>query len=129
MVEVAPWPCLSSLPRVKRTDAMGYLAERHRATPSAWDIKQGSSARPLAPPQRTPGGRGHSKGEAQRPGTQPPLLVRERPPRLPISLRLTAQAEVKVSFDFAKGKYKESLQQLIDDFGFHPAFKRWFDEF
>ena len=55
----------------------GYLAERLRATPSAWDIKQGSSARPLAPPQRTPGGRGHSKGEAQTPGTQPPLLVRE----------------------------------------------------
>ena len=55
----------------------------------------------------------------------PPLLVRAPP----ISLRLNAQAEVKVSFDFAKGKYKESLQQLIDDFGFHPAFKRWFDEF
>ena len=128
---MARWPRLSSLPRVKRTDAMGYLAERHRATPSAWDIKQGSSARPLAPPQRTPGGRGHSKGEAQTPGAQPTAsrACAERPPRPPISLRLTAQAEVKVSFDFAKGKYKESLQQLIDDFGFHPAFKRWFDEF
>ena len=39
------------------------------------------------------------------------------------------KAEVKVSFDHAKSKYKESLQKLIDDFGFHPAFKRWFDEF
>jgi len=40
-----------------------------------------------------------------------------------------SKAEVKVSFDFAKTKYKDSLQTLIDDFGFHPAFKRWFDEF
>ena len=39
------------------------------------------------------------------------------------------KAEVKVSFDHAKTKYQESLQKLIDDFGFHPAFKRWFDEF
>ena len=39
------------------------------------------------------------------------------------------KAEVKVSFDHAKTKYHESLQKLIDDFGFHPAFKRWFDEF
>ena len=39
------------------------------------------------------------------------------------------KAEVKVSFDKAKTKYHESLQKLIDDFGFHPAFKRWFDEF
>ena len=39
------------------------------------------------------------------------------------------KAEVKVSFDYAKNKYQESLQKLIDDFGFHPAFKRWFDEF
>jgi len=39
------------------------------------------------------------------------------------------KAEVKVSFDYAKNKYHESLQKLIDDFGFHPAFKRWFDEF
>ena len=31
--------------------------------------------------------------------------------------------------DHAKNKYHESLQKLIDDFGFHPAFKRWFDEF
>ena len=34
------------------------------------------------------------------------------------------KAEVKVSFDHAKTKYHESLQKLIDDFGFHPAFKR-----
>ena len=34
------------------------------------------------------------------------------------------KAEVKVSFDHAKGKYHQSLQKLIDDFGFHPAFKR-----
>ena len=40
-----------------------------------------------------------------------------------------SKAEVKVSYDHAKTKYKESLQKLIDDFGFHPAFKRWFDEF
>ena len=39
------------------------------------------------------------------------------------------KAEVKVSFDYAKDKYAISLQKLIDDFGFHPAFKRWFDEF
>merc|ERR1719446_227132 len=39
------------------------------------------------------------------------------------------KAQVKVSFDHAKTKYKESLQKLIDDFGFHPTFKRWFDEF
>ena len=39
------------------------------------------------------------------------------------------KAEVKVSFDHAKVKYHESLRKLIDDFGFHPAFKRWFDEF
>jgi len=40
-----------------------------------------------------------------------------------------SKATVKVSYDYAKGKYKASLQKLIDDFGFHPAFKRWFDEF
>ncbi|KAL1514618.1 hypothetical protein AB1Y20_003712 [Prymnesium parvum] len=39
------------------------------------------------------------------------------------------KAEVKISFDHAKRKYKESLQKLIDDFGFHPTYKRWFDEF
>lgn len=31
------------------------------------------------------------------------------------------KAEVKVSFDYAKNKYLESLQKLIDDFGFHPC--------
>jgi hypothetical protein len=31
------------------------------------------------------------------------------------------KAEVKVSFDHAKSKYNESLQKLIDDFGFHPC--------
>ena len=36
---------------------------------------------------------------------------------------------VKGSYDFAKGKYKQSLQMLIDNFGFNPAYKRWFDEF
>jgi len=39
------------------------------------------------------------------------------------------KAEVKVSFDYAKGKYHESLQKLIKDFGFNPTYKRWFDEF
>ena len=39
------------------------------------------------------------------------------------------KADVKVSFEYAKDKYHESLKKLIDDFGFHPAFKRWFDEF
>ena len=32
-----------------------------------------------------------------------------------------SKAEVKVSYDHAKVKYKESLQKLIDDFGFHPV--------
>lgn len=41
----------------------------------------------------------------------------------------TSKAAVKTSYDYAKSKYKESLQKLIDDFGFHPTFKRWFDEF
>ena len=40
-----------------------------------------------------------------------------------------SKAVVKESYDFAKIKYKESMQKLIDDFGYHPAFKRWFDEF
>lgn len=40
-----------------------------------------------------------------------------------------AKAEVGVSFDYAKRKYNESYQKLIDDFGFHPQYKRWFDEF
>lgn len=35
---------------------------------------------------------------------------------------------VKESYDFAKLKYKESLQNLIDNFGFNPCYKRWFDE-
>ena len=39
------------------------------------------------------------------------------------------KAEVKVSFDYAKTKYHESLQKLIQDFGFNPTYKRWFDEF
>ena len=39
------------------------------------------------------------------------------------------KAEVKVSFDYAKAKYHESLQKLIKDFGFNPTYKRWFDEF
>jgi chromosome segregation ATPase len=39
------------------------------------------------------------------------------------------KAEVKVSFDYAKVKYHESLKKLIDDFGFNPTYKRWFDEF
>ena len=32
-----------------------------------------------------------------------------------------SKAEVKYSYDRAKIKYKESLQMLIDDFGFHPV--------
>jgi len=40
-----------------------------------------------------------------------------------------SKAMVRTSYEYAKGKYKESLQKLIDDFGFHPTFKRWFDEF
>ena len=31
------------LPGVKRADVMGYHAQRLRATPSPWDIKQGSA--------------------------------------------------------------------------------------
>ena len=42
---------------------------------------------------------------------------------------MLSKAEVAKSYEFAKGKYHESLQKLVDDFGFHPAFKRWFDEF
>lgn len=33
------------------------------------------------------------------------------------------KAEVKVSFDYAKTKYHESLQKLIEDFGFNPTYK------
>ena len=32
-----------------------------------------------------------------------------------------SKAEVAVSYNHAKVKYKESLQKLIDDFGFHPV--------
>ena len=39
----APLVPLAHLPRVKRADVMGYHAQRRlRATPSPWDIKQGS---------------------------------------------------------------------------------------
>lgn len=32
-----------------------------------------------------------------------------------------SKADVKVSYDHAKVKYKESLQMLIDEFGYHPV--------
>ena len=28
-----------------------------------------------------------------------------------------------------KAVYQKSFQKLIDEFGYHPAFKRWFDDF
>jgi len=39
------------------------------------------------------------------------------------------QTEVIKMAEHGKAVYKKSFQKLIDDFGFHPAFKRWFDEF
>jgi len=40
-----------------------------------------------------------------------------------------AQREVVALAEYGKSVYKKSFQKLIDDFGFHPAFKRWFDDF
>ena len=39
------------------------------------------------------------------------------------------QAEVVEMHHHGKAVYQKSFQKLIDDFGYHPAFKRWFDEF
>jgi len=39
------------------------------------------------------------------------------------------QSEVVAMALHGKAVYKKSYQKLIDEFGFHPAFKRWFDEF
>ena len=39
------------------------------------------------------------------------------------------QADVVKMFYHGKEVYQRSFQKLIDEFGYHPAFKRWFDEF
>merc|ERR1711998_679297 len=39
------------------------------------------------------------------------------------------QDQVREKYDCAKVAYKDSLQLLIKEFGFHPAYKRWHDEF
>ena len=39
------------------------------------------------------------------------------------------QADVVKMFHRGKAVYEKSFQKLIDEFGFHPAFKRWFDDF
>ena len=39
------------------------------------------------------------------------------------------QAEVRAMHKKGMEVYARSFQKLIDDFGYHPAFKRWFDEF
>ena len=39
------------------------------------------------------------------------------------------QDEVVRMHAHGKAVYQKSFQKLIDDFGYHPAFKRWFDEF
>lgn len=38
-----------------------------------------------------------------------------------------SQLQVKSKFDFAMTKYRESIQTLIREFGYHPAFRRWHD--
>jgi hypothetical protein len=61
---------------------------------------------------------------------RPPRTLTRRPRAGPFEAKYEeSKGAVKDSYEFAKLKYKESLQMLIDDFGFHPAFKRWFDEF
>ena len=39
------------------------------------------------------------------------------------------QADVVTLAKHGMEVYKKSFQKLIDEFGFHPAFKRWFDDF
>ena len=39
------------------------------------------------------------------------------------------QEEVVRMAEHGKEVYQKSFQKLIDDFGYHPAFKRWFDDF
>ena len=39
------------------------------------------------------------------------------------------QREVIKMAEHGKAVYKKSYQKLIDEFGYHPAFKRWFDDF
>ena len=39
------------------------------------------------------------------------------------------QRDVVKMAEYGKSVYLKSFQKLIDEFGFHPAFKRWFDDF
>lgn len=39
-----------------------------------------------------------------------------------------SQNAVRVKYDEAMAKYKESIQTLIKEFGYNPAFKRWHDQ-
>ena len=39
------------------------------------------------------------------------------------------QADVRRMHARGMEVYQKSFQKLIDEFGYHPAFKRWFDEF
>lgn len=39
-----------------------------------------------------------------------------------------SQEAVRVKYDEAMGKYKESIDTLIREFGYNPAFKRWHDQ-
>ena len=39
------------------------------------------------------------------------------------------QRDVVKLAEHGKAVYNVSFQKLIDEFGFHPAFKRWFDDF
>ena len=39
------------------------------------------------------------------------------------------QADVVKMAKHGMAVYQKSFQKLIDEFGYHPAFKRWFDDF
>ncbi|KAG8464098.1 hypothetical protein KFE25_000266 [Diacronema lutheri] len=39
-----------------------------------------------------------------------------------------SQDAVRVKYDEAMKKYRESIQTLIREFGYNPAFKRWHDQ-
>lgn len=39
-----------------------------------------------------------------------------------------SQEGVRTSYEYAMGKYKESIDTLIREFGYNPAFKRWHDQ-
>jgi uncharacterized small protein (DUF1192 family) len=39
-----------------------------------------------------------------------------------------SQDAVRVKYDHAMSKYKESIQTLIREFGYNPAYRRWHDQ-